>query len=46
MAGDHDVRVRATDTTGRTQPERAADNDDGYLFDAVLCYDVRVADAR
>ena len=43
-AGAHDVRVRATDTTGRTQPERAADNEDGYLFDAVLRHEVRVAD--
>ena len=44
VAGEHDVRVRATDTTGRTQPERAADNDDGYLFDAVLCHRVCVAE--
>ena len=43
-AGEHDVRVRATDTTGRTQPERAADNDDGYLFDAVLRHRVCVAE--
>ena len=42
-AGDHDVRVRATDTTGRTQPEHATDNDDGYLFDAVVHHRVPVA---
>ena len=41
--GEHDVRVRATDTTGRVQPEAAADNDDGYLFDAVLRHPVQVA---
>jgi DMSO/TMAO reductase YedYZ molybdopterin-dependent catalytic subunit len=41
-AGDHEIRVRATDTTGRTQPDRATDNDDGYLFDAVMRYPVRV----
>lgn len=44
--GAHDVRVRATDTTGRTQPELAADNDDGYLFDAVLRLEVQVGDTR
>lgn len=44
IAGDHGVRVRATDTTGRTQPDLAADNDDGYLFDAVLSHQVRVAE--
>ncbi|WP_432476778.1 sulfite oxidase [Nocardioides sp. GXQ0305] len=41
-AGDHEIRVRATDTTGRTQPDRATDNDDGYLFDAVMRHPVRV----
>ena len=34
--GTHEVLVRATDSTGRRQPDRARDNDDGYLFDAVL----------
>ena len=28
--------VRATDTNGRRQPERAPDNDDGYLFGAAV----------
>ncbi len=41
-SGRHDVLVRATDSDGRRQPERAADNDHGYLFDAVLRYRVSV----
>jgi DMSO/TMAO reductase YedYZ molybdopterin-dependent catalytic subunit len=42
-AGSHDLVVRATDTTGRRQPERAPDNDDGYLFSAAVRYRVDVA---
>jgi DMSO/TMAO reductase YedYZ molybdopterin-dependent catalytic subunit len=42
-AGAHDLVVRATDTTGRRQPERAPDNDDGYLFSAAVHYRVDVA---
>ncbi|WP_327712930.1 sulfite oxidase [Streptomyces sp. NBC_00464] len=34
--------ARATDRTGRTQPEIAAHNTQGYLFDAVVRHDVRV----
>jgi DMSO/TMAO reductase YedYZ molybdopterin-dependent catalytic subunit len=34
--GVHEIRVRATDTAGRVQPDVAADNADGYFFDAVL----------
>ena len=41
--GRHDVHVRATDTTGRVQPAAAADNEDGYLFDAVLRHALEVA---
>jgi len=41
--GRHDVVVRATDTTGRRQPQRAPDNDDGYLFSAAVHYQVDVA---
>ncbi len=43
-AGARDLLVRAVDTDGRQQPERAPDNDDGYLFDAVLRRRVEVAD--
>lgn len=41
--GPHELVVRATDTTGRRQPERAPDNDDGYLFSAAVRYRVDVA---
>ncbi|HEX5860490.1 MAG TPA: sulfite oxidase [Nocardioides sp.] len=42
-AGSHTVVVRATDSTGRRQPERAPDNDDGYMFSAAVRYPVEVA---
>ena len=42
-AGEHDVRVRATDSLGHTQPDRAADNDDGYFFDAVVRHRLQVS---
>ena len=42
-SGRHDLVIRATDTTGRRQPERAPDNDDGYLFSAAVHYRVDVA---
>ena len=45
-AGAHDLVVRATDSTGRRQPERAPDNDDGYLFSAAVRYRVDVATVR
>jgi DMSO/TMAO reductase YedYZ molybdopterin-dependent catalytic subunit len=41
--GPHRVVVRATDTGGRRQPAAAADNDDGYFFDAALHTTVEVA---
>jgi DMSO/TMAO reductase YedYZ molybdopterin-dependent catalytic subunit len=41
--GAHELVVRATDTTGRRQPERAPDNDEGYLFSAAVRYRVDVA---
>ncbi|MFC5177419.1 sulfite oxidase [Nocardioides taihuensis] len=41
--GTHELRVRATDTDGRTQPDEAADNEDGYFFAAVVRYPVDVA---
>ncbi|MFI8361798.1 sulfite oxidase [Streptomyces sp. NPDC085612] len=34
--------ARATDATGRTQPERAVHNTQGYLFDAVVRHPVTV----
>lgn len=43
--GRHEIRTRATDSLGRTQPNRARDNDDGYLFDAVVRHSVLVAAA-
>jgi DMSO/TMAO reductase YedYZ molybdopterin-dependent catalytic subunit len=42
-SGEHDVVVRATDTRGRRQPERAPDNEDGYLFSAAVRYRIDVA---
>ncbi len=41
--GEHVLLTRATDSDGRTQPEVAADNEDGYLFAAVLRHPVTVA---
>ncbi len=46
VAGDHELRVRATDSMGRRQPDVAPDNDDGYLFTAALRHAVTVAPAR
>jgi DMSO/TMAO reductase YedYZ molybdopterin-dependent catalytic subunit len=40
--GEHVVVTRATDTDGRTQPEVAPDNDQGYLFAAALRQPVTV----
>ncbi|MFJ4901056.1 MULTISPECIES: sulfite oxidase [unclassified Streptomyces] len=34
--------ARATDRSGRTQPEKAVPNTQGYLFDAVVRHEVRV----
>jgi DMSO/TMAO reductase YedYZ molybdopterin-dependent catalytic subunit len=42
-SGPHELVVRATDTSGRRQPERAPDNDEGYLFSAAVRYRVDVA---
>jgi DMSO/TMAO reductase YedYZ molybdopterin-dependent catalytic subunit len=44
QAGLHEVRVRATDSDGRTQPDVARDNADGYLFDAVVRHAVLVGE--
>ena len=40
--GDHQVRVRATDTAGNTQPDTVPFNRDGYLFGAVVRHPVSV----
>jgi hypothetical protein len=41
--GEQVVVTRATDSLGRTQPELAPDNDDGYLFWATVRRPVWVA---
>ncbi|TGA85519.1 sulfite oxidase, partial [Streptomyces sp. MZ04] len=40
--GPTTLLARATDTTGRTQPEATVHNTQGYLFDAVVRHAVRV----
>jgi DMSO/TMAO reductase YedYZ molybdopterin-dependent catalytic subunit len=40
--GEHRIRVRATDLTGRSQPDEVPWNDDGYLYGAVSAHTVRV----
>ncbi|MFD6974334.1 sulfite oxidase [Streptomyces sp. NPDC059979] len=40
--GATSLLARATDATGRTQPERAVHNTEGYLFDAVVRHPVTV----
>lgn len=44
--GEHTLVTRATDSLGRTQPDTAPDNDDGYLFWAAVRRPVTVAPAR
>jgi DMSO/TMAO reductase YedYZ molybdopterin-dependent catalytic subunit len=44
--GAHVVVSRATDSLGRRQPDRAPDNDDGYLFWAVVHRPVMVSGSR
>ncbi|MFS8201147.1 sulfite oxidase [Streptomyces sp. CWNU-52B] len=39
--GEYTLLARATDTTGRTQPETTVHNTQGYLFDAVVRHPVR-----
>ncbi|MEH3138970.1 MAG: sulfite oxidase [Mycobacterium kyogaense] len=41
--GDHVLRVRATDDRGRTQPERTAWNELGYLHESILAHPVTVS---
>lgn len=40
--GAHELLARATDTLGRTQPDVAAYNPNGYFFDAVVRHPVNV----
>ncbi|MDX6363660.1 MAG: hypothetical protein QOC85_2670, partial [Streptomyces sp.] len=39
--GPYTLLARATDTTGRTQPETTVPNTQGYLFDAVVRHPVK-----
>lgn len=41
-AGSHELLARATDEAGRTQPDVAAANPNGYFFDAVVRHPVTV----
>lgn len=41
-AGRHELRVRATDTAGKTQPAEAPWNELGYLYGAVVAHPVEV----
>jgi DMSO/TMAO reductase YedYZ molybdopterin-dependent catalytic subunit len=45
-SGEHVLVTRATDSLGRTQPETAPDNEDGYLFWAAVRHPVVVAGDR
>jgi sulfane dehydrogenase subunit SoxC len=40
--GEHEILVRATDPTGRVQPDLVPWNDEGYLFGGVAPHPVRV----
>ncbi len=42
-SGEHTLLARATDLHGRTQPDVAAYNPNGYLFDAVVRHPVAVS---
>ena len=43
VRGTHELLARATDARGRTQPDIAAVNPNGYFFDAVVRHPVTVA---
>ncbi|GAA1167465.1 DMSO/TMAO reductase YedYZ molybdopterin-dependent catalytic subunit [Kitasatospora gansuensis] len=43
--GPYELRARATDRRGNTQPDVAVFNTEGYLFDAVVAHPVTVAQA-
>jgi sulfane dehydrogenase subunit SoxC len=44
--GTYEVRVRATDDQGHRQPDEAAWNDGGYLYNAVVAHPVQVVQSR
>ncbi|MFE6050337.1 sulfite oxidase [Kitasatospora sp. NPDC056446] len=44
--GRYELRARATDCLGNSQPERAVFNREGYLFGAVVAHPVTVVRAR
>jgi len=41
-AGKHRIRVRAADERGRSQPERVAFNEQGYLYNAIVDHPITV----
>jgi hypothetical protein len=41
--GQHEIRVRATDEQGRTQPDSVPWNHHGYLYNAVVAHPVTVS---
>lgn len=44
--GAHEIRVRATDAQGQTQPDSVPWNDHGCLYNAVVAHPVKVRTAR
>lgn len=40
--GEYEIRIRATDIAGNTQPEAAPHNEQGYLYNAVVAHPVTV----
>ncbi len=44
--GYHEIRVRATDERGRTQPDTVPWNDKGCLYNAVVAHPVTAVEAR
>jgi DMSO/TMAO reductase YedYZ molybdopterin-dependent catalytic subunit len=42
-AGVHEIRTRATDVQGNTQPDSVPFNEMGYLYNAVVSHPVKVA---
>ncbi|MBO0676301.1 sulfite oxidase [Mycolicibacterium sp. S2-37] len=44
--GEHEIRVRATDDRGRTQPETTPWNELGYMHRSILAHPVHVVDAE
>jgi DMSO/TMAO reductase YedYZ molybdopterin-dependent catalytic subunit len=46
LPGEHVLRVRAFDDAGRSQPERTAFNELGYMHESVVAHPVTVAESR